>query len=73
MMLFISLLALLNVAAAFQIAVRSSYGRSMTMMAEKSKSLPFLPQPPNLAGLAGDVGIALLYFMAFSLFELKIL
>lgn len=55
-MRFISLLALLNVVAAFLSAGRSSSGRSMTMMAEKSKSLPFLPQPPNLAGLAGDVG-----------------
>ena len=26
------------------------------MMSEKSKSLPFLPQPPALVGLAGDVG-----------------
>mmetsp|Transcript_24230 Transcript_24230/g.22034 ORF Transcript_24230/g.22034 Transcript_24230/m.22034 type:complete len:202 (+) Transcript_24230:44-649(+) len=35
-------------------SARSS--RSITMMAEKSKSIPFLPAPKNTAGLIGDKG-----------------
>ena len=30
--------------------------KTIVMMADKSKSLPFLPQPPNIVGMAGDVG-----------------
>jgi len=49
-------LVLVAVANAFvsQAASRSS-ARSMTMN-DKSKSLPFMAQPPNLVGLAGNVG-----------------
>ena len=31
--------------------------KTIVMMADKSKSLPFLPQPPNIVGMAGDVGM----------------
>jgi hypothetical protein len=41
-------------------AFKASFNKvqvSPIMMAEKSKSLPFLPQPVNTVGLAGDVGM----------------
>lgn len=50
-------LAVLVMASAFQPARFSrSNSRSVTMMADKSKSLPFMAQPANLVGLAGNVG-----------------
>lgn len=58
MLVLVALFALLNVATAFQMAGRVNNGHSsaVVMMADKSKSLPFLPQPANLVGLPGDVG-----------------
>lgn len=58
MLVLVALFALLNVATAFQMIGRVSNHRSSSviMMADKSKSLPFLPQPANLVGLPGDVG-----------------
>lgn len=47
------LIAIVSVAA-FAPAARV---RSVTMMAEKSPSLPFLPAPKNLEGFAGYKGI----------------
>mmetsp|Transcript_27380 Transcript_27380/g.37736 ORF Transcript_27380/g.37736 Transcript_27380/m.37736 type:complete len:204 (+) Transcript_27380:99-710(+) len=52
---FLALLALFSVSA-FNAPVSRQARSTTTMMAEKSKSLPFLPQPPNTVGLAGDVG-----------------
>lgn len=56
---FVSLIVLLTGAAAFSPVLKSTRGASssMTMMAERSKSLPFLNQPEKLDGsLAGDEG-----------------
>jgi hypothetical protein len=36
--------------------------RSMSMMAEKSKSVPFLDAPKNLNGLVGDKGMYIKYY-----------
>ena len=44
-----------SLAAAFQRAPSTS-SSSALFAGAKSKSLPFLPQPPALTGLAGDVG-----------------
>jgi len=51
-----ALLALVAIASAFQPARLSRSSRTVTMMSEKSKSLPFMPQPPNLVGMPGDFG-----------------
>jgi hypothetical protein len=56
MMFILALLALFNFAVAFQVQNARVASRSMVMMAEKSKSLPFMPRPANLNGLVGDVG-----------------
>eukprot|EP01038_Epipyxis_sp_PR26KG_P014227 gene14227-19090_t len=51
------LLLVIASVAAFHVptaSIRSS--NTLVMMAEKSKSLPFLTQPPNLVGLYGEVG-----------------
>jgi hypothetical protein len=37
-------------------AITSRKVTSSLQMAEKSQSLPFLPQPPNLVGIPGSVG-----------------
>ena len=37
--------------------------RSMSMMAEKSKSVPFLDAPKNLNGLVGDKGYSHIYII----------
>ena len=44
-----------SLAASFQRAPSTS-SSSALFAGAKSKSLPFLPQPPALTGLAGDVG-----------------
>lgn len=44
------------VAVAFRATTFSSRSSFTQTMAAKSKSLPFLPQPPNIVGLVGDVG-----------------
>ena len=43
-------------ASAFISGSASRASKTVVMMADKSKSLPFLPQPPNIVGMAGDVG-----------------
>lgn len=49
--------ALLASASAFTgVRVASRSSSNVVMMAEKSKSLPFMPQPANIVGMAGDVG-----------------
>lgn len=49
--------ALLASASAFTgVRVTSRSSSNVVMMAEKSKSLPFMPQPVNIVGMAGDVG-----------------
>ena len=56
MMYSVLALAFLASATAFtgvNVARRSS---NIVMMAEKSKSLPFMAQPVNIVGMAGDVG-----------------
>lgn len=55
MFAIIALCALLSTAAAFNSAAPVRRGQ-VVMMAGKSQSLPFMPQPPNLVGMAGDVG-----------------
>jgi len=52
----IVLLSFLASAFAFQLSSSKSASAKVVMMADKSKSLPFLPQPPNLVGLPGDNG-----------------
>mmetsp|Transcript_31011 Transcript_31011/g.29619 ORF Transcript_31011/g.29619 Transcript_31011/m.29619 type:complete len:208 (-) Transcript_31011:232-855(-) len=48
---------LLAVTSAFSVTRSSNRpSTTITMAAEKSKSLPFLPQPQNIVGMAGDVG-----------------
>ena len=44
----------------FQLSA-SRQSPSTLMMAAKSKSLPFLPQPANTVGYVGDVGKFLVY------------
>jgi light-harvesting complex I chlorophyll a/b binding protein 1 len=54
---FLALLAFVATAFAFTTPARSNARTgSRIMMNEKSKSLPFLPQPPNIVGYVGDVG-----------------
>lgn len=49
--------SMLAATSAFSITRSSNRpSTTITMMAEKSKSLPFLPQPANIVGMAGDVG-----------------
>jgi hypothetical protein len=58
MLALVTLFAFLSAVGAFQTAAPMARSRGVaTMMADKSQSLPFLPQPPNLVGLtAGNVG-----------------
>lgn len=58
-------LALLSTAAAFNNLRVASKTSNIVMMAEKSKSLPFMPQPANIVGMAGDVGFDPLGFSDF--------
>jgi light-harvesting complex I chlorophyll a/b binding protein 4 len=60
-------LALLSTAAAFTNVRVASKSSNVVMMStvEKSKSLPFLPQPANIVGMAGDVGFDPLGFSNF--------
>jgi hypothetical protein len=61
-------LALLSTAAAFtnvRVASKSSNVVMMSTAEGKSKSLPFLPQPANIVGMAGDVGFDPLGFSNF--------
>jgi len=54
---FVALLALLVTASAFAPTTQQRSMRSGSLqMAEKSTSLPFLPQPANTVGMVGDVG-----------------
>lgn len=56
-MLALTIACLIGAASAFAPAVRSSRAATTTMMAERSKSMPFLMKPPKLDGsLAGDEG-----------------
>ena len=49
--------ALMATAAAFALTTPARSSRVSTLqMAEKSRSLPFLPAPTNTAGMVGDVG-----------------
>ena len=50
------LTAMASVSAFIGGQVSSRNSQAVVMMADKSKSLPFLPQPPNIVGMAGDVG-----------------
>ena len=56
MLSFLTLLVAISVANAFSTTSSKGSSVSLKMMADKSKSLPFLPQPKNIVGLAGDVG-----------------
>ncbi len=64
-MKLLSLACVLGSAAAFvPLAFKAPSARSVqahtTMMAEKSRSIPFLPRPAKLDGsIAGDVGASL--------------
>lgn len=49
----VSLLSLLACVQAFTLSPLSRKS-SMALSAEKSKSVPFLPVPPNLSGMIGD-------------------
>lgn len=51
-----SLAAMLTASAFIGVQTPTRNSKTVVMMAEKSKSLPFLPQPPNIVGMAGDVG-----------------
>ena len=48
----------------FQLSA-SRQSTSALMMSTKSKSLPFLPQPPNTVGYVGDVGKLMLCDLNF--------
>lgn len=50
------LFALLSASVCSFQPVKSRQSIVSLNMADKSKSLPFLPQPPNTVGYAGDVG-----------------
>jgi hypothetical protein len=50
------LLALVALSSAFNMNKASIKSSTALKMADKSKSLPFLPQPPAIVGMAGDVG-----------------
>ena len=52
----IGLTAVLSASAFIGGQVPSRNSKTVISMANKSKSIPFLPEPPNLAGMAGDVG-----------------
>jgi hypothetical protein len=52
----LSLFLLVAAVSAFTSGFAAKGARSMTMMADKSRSLPFLPQPPAIVGMTGDVG-----------------
>jgi uncharacterized membrane protein len=53
----VSLVALVASASAFSVSrVSTRSSSNVVMMAEKSKSLPFMAQPVNIVGMAGDVG-----------------
>ena len=51
----VALVALFASATAFT-GARVASRSNVVMMAEKSKSLPFMPQPVNTVGMVGDVG-----------------
>lgn len=51
-----ALLLLAVTAEAFTSVMPTRKMSNVLSMADKSKSLPFLPQPPNLVGMTGDVG-----------------
>ena len=51
----LTMLATVSAFIGGQVLPRNS--KTIVMMADKSKSLPFLPQPPNIVGMAGDVGM----------------
>jgi len=56
------LFALLSVSVYSFQPVKSRQSTVSLSMADKSKSLPFLPQPPNTVGYAGDVGMSFLFY-----------
>lgn len=71
MLSLITLLVAVSVANSFTISSSRSSSVSLKM-ADKSKALPFLPQPKNIVGLAGDVGQILFFIIILTYYALNI-
>lgn len=54
--IIVGLAAVMSASAFVGVQTTARSAKTIVMAAEKSKSLPFLPQPPNIVGMAGDVG-----------------
>lgn len=54
--IFVGLSAIMTASAFVGVQTSARTSKTVVMAGEKSKSLPFLPQPPNIVGMAGDVG-----------------
>jgi siroheme synthase len=54
--IIVGLAAVMAASAFVGVKTTTRDSKAIVMAAEKSKSLPFLPQPPNIVGMAGDVG-----------------
>lgn len=52
----VGLSAIMTASAFIGVQTTTRKSQTVVMAGEKSKSLPFLPQPPNIVGMAGDVG-----------------
>ena len=52
----VGLSAIMTASAFIGVQTTARKSQTVVMAGEKSKSLPFLPQPPNIVGMAGDVG-----------------
>lgn len=54
--IIVGLAAVMTASAFVGVKTTTRDAKTIVMAAEKSKSLPFLPQPPNIVGMPGDVG-----------------
>lgn len=54
--IIVGLAAVMTASAFVGVQTTTRNAQTIVMAAEKSKSLPFLPQPPNIVGMPGDVG-----------------
>jgi hypothetical protein len=54
--IIVGLAAVMTASAFVGVKTTTRDAKTIVMAAEKSKSLPFLPQPANIVGMAGDVG-----------------
>lgn len=54
--IIVGLAAVMTASAFVGVQTTTRNAKTIVMAAEKSKSLPFLPQPPNIVGMPGDVG-----------------